>query len=409
MMSVAFTGSLTRPLRPVRPLVGLLVVSLLAGLAVAIPAAPAGAAPLFKLPFRCGEVWHAGTYAGHSPDVDWNAYPSDYGRPVLASASGTVRVGMARLGEMWIDHGGGWSTRYLHMENRRTDLDGKHVAVGTQIGTVAAVGGGAFSPHLHYEQRFGDVEQPVAIDGVRISVGGTNPGAPAYTSTNCANHPVGRLEAVTSAADGKVRIRGWAFDRDAPTAPLVVRAYIGGPHGTPGVQVTSLGEADGNRPDVAAAYPSAGPGHGFDATISTSKRGSQSVCVYAMNVGAGSNTLLGCKTVTVKGDVTLTVGYSESDHQLLVRAAQHTGKTVDQFTRDATIILAYLVYISDPADARAIRPVPATTGPKPVTVTWSSQEIGGVDGIGRFFALDRLQSQRVSANLFAFLALLDGA
>ena len=98
-----------------RPLIGLLVLSLLSGLIVMLPASPAAAAPIFKLPFRCGEVWHAGTYPGHSPDVDWNAYPSDYGRPVLASASGTVRVGMARLGEMWIDHGGGWSTRYLSL------------------------------------------------------------------------------------------------------------------------------------------------------------------------------------------------------------------------------------------------------------------------------------------------------
>ncbi len=397
-----------RSLPHLRPLVGLLVVSLLAGLTVMVPASPAWAAPLFKLPFRCGEVWHAGTYAGHSPDVDWNAYPSDYGRPVLASASGTVRVGMARLGEMWIDHGGGWSTRYLHMENRRTSLDGKQVGVGTQIGTVGAVGGGASSPHLHYEQRFRDVEQPVAIDGVRIRVGGTNPGAPAYTSTNCGMSPQGRFEAVTSPADGTVRIRGWAFDGDAPTSPITVRAYIGGPHGTPGVQVAAV-KANVRRPDIAAAYPSAGRDHGFDATITTGKRGTQPVCVYALNVGSGSNTPLGCRTVTVAGDVTVTVGYTNSYHQLLVRAAREAGKGVEEFTRDATIILAFLVYISDPSDARPIRPVPSTTGPRPVTVTWSADEIPGIDGIGRFFSLDRRQSQRVSADLFTFLALLGGA
>ena len=392
-----------------RPLVGLLVATLLAASTVMVPASPAEAAPLFKLPFRCGEVWHAGTYPGHGPDVDWNAYPSDDGRPVLASASGTVRVGMARLGEMWIDHGGGWSTRYLHMENRRTSLDGTRVAVGTQIGTVGAVGGGASSPHLHYEQRFGDVEQPVAIDGVRIRVGGTNPGAPAYTSTNCAHHPEGRFEAATSPADGTIRVRGWAFDRDAPTTPVTVRAYVGGSHGTPGVQVVSLGPADLRRADVAAAHPSAGPAHGFDATITTVKRGRQPVCVYALNIGAGSNTLLGCRTVTVAGDASITVGYSDTNYALLARAARHAGQTVEQFTRDATIILAFLVYISDQSDARPIRPVPATTGPKAVTIRWTGQELGGVDGIGRFFSLTAPQSQRVSADLFTFLALLDGA
>jgi hypothetical protein len=35
--------------------------------------------------------------------------------------------------------------------------------------------------------------------------------------------------------------------------------------------------------------------------------------------------------------------------------------------------------------------------------------MGGVEGIGRFFSLTGPQSQRVSANLFTFLALLDGA
>ncbi len=392
-----------------RPIVGLLVIVLVAGLTVVVPASPAAAAPVFKLPFRCGEVWHAGTYPGHSPDVDWNAYPSDYGRPVLASAAGTVRVGMARLGEMWIDHGGGWSTRYLHMENRPTHLHGRQVAIGTQIGTVGAVGGGASRPHLHYEQRFRDVEQPVAIDGVRIRVGGTNAGAPAYTSTNCANHPVGRLEVVSSPADGTIRIRGWVFDRDAPTAPLTVRAYVGGPHGTPGARAASLGTADVPRPDVGRAHPEAGPAHGFDATIATAKRGSQSVCVYGLNIGAGSNTLLGCRTVTVRGDVSITVGYSESDHALLVRAARSVGKSVEQFTRDATIVLAYLVAISDPSDARPIRPVPPTAGPRRVAVTWSAEQVGGVDRIGRFFSLTGPQAQRVSADLFTFIALIGGA
>ena len=71
--------------------------------------------------------------------------------------------------------------------------------------------------------------------------------------------------------------------------------------------------------------------------------------------------------------------------------------------------MAFLVYISDQSDARPIRPVPATTGPKAVTIRWSAQEFGGVDGIGRFFSLTAPQSQRVSADLFTFLALLDGA
>ncbi len=399
-----------RSLPHLRPLVGLLVLALLAGLIVIIPASPAAAAPIFKLPFRCGEVWHAGTYPGHSPDVDWNAYPSDYGRPVLASASGTVRVGMARLGEMWIDHGGGWSTRYLHMENRPTNLNGRYVSVGTRIGTVGPWEGAPTSPHLHYEQRYGDVEQPVAIDGVRISVGGTNAGAPRRTPAPTA----ACLRRVDSRQSSFARRRhdpASGAGRSTPTFPP--RRSRSGPTsadrtGPPGYRSrrwppTSAGPT--SRPRTHRP----GPITGSTPRSPPASAGTQPVCVYALNVGSGSNTLLGCRSVTVAGDVTVTVGYTEADHQLLVRAARHAGQSVEEFTRDATIILAFLVYISDPSDARPIRPVPSTTGPRTVTVTWPAGQIPGVDGIGRFFSLDRPQSQRASADLFTFLALLDGA
>jgi surface antigen len=54
------------------------------------------------------------------------------------------------------------------------------------------------------------------------------------------------------------------------------------------------------RPDVNAVYPGFGNYHGFDRTISTARFGPQEVCAYAINVGPGSNVLLGCTTVTLR-------------------------------------------------------------------------------------------------------------
>lgn len=57
-----------------------------------------------------------------------------------------------------------------------------------------------------------------------------------------------------------VHVAGWAFDPDAPTAPLQIRIGNSG-----GVIATIT--ANQARPDVAGAYPGIGPAHGFDAVI----------------------------------------------------------------------------------------------------------------------------------------------
>jgi murein DD-endopeptidase MepM/ murein hydrolase activator NlpD len=53
------------------------------------------------------------------------------------------------------------------------------------------------------------------------------------------------------------------------------------------------------------AYPGVGNNHGFCSTINVSKAGTQTVYVYAINVGSGSNVLIGTKTVDIlPGNVT---------------------------------------------------------------------------------------------------------
>ena len=59
--------------------------------------------------------------------------------------------------------------------------------------------------------------------------------------------------------------------------------------------------ANAERPDVGAVYPTYGPAHRFDLTLPAA-RGQHRVCAYGINVGAGStNTELGCITVNQGG------------------------------------------------------------------------------------------------------------
>lgn len=108
--------------------------------------------------------------------------------------------------------------------------------------------------------------------------------------------PKGNFEVVSSPDVGKVRVRGWTFDPDSPRDALDVHVYVGGRN-------HKISTANLPRNDVANAYANAedpGPDHGFETTFPTSLKGSQEVCVYAINIGQGPNPKLGCKVVTIK-------------------------------------------------------------------------------------------------------------
>lgn len=102
--------------------------------------------------------------------------------------------------------------------------------------------------------------------------------------------PFGFLESATAAVGG-IAISGWAIDPDSAD-PLTVDVILDG------TEVTSL-TANVARADVGAAYPQAGPNHGYAATVPVSTSGTHSVCVSAENVGPGANASLGCLTVSV--------------------------------------------------------------------------------------------------------------
>ena len=146
---------------------------------------PPGPRPAFQLPVACGERWQLGTYPGHD-DFDVDFFPLDgesWGRPVLASAAGTVRVAgingtlggrtpadpdgpRGTGGGYWviIDHGGRWETQYLHLLEPPPVSEGDRVERGQQIGKLGSTGNSG-APHLHYEQRRGWEKVETHFDG----------------------------------------------------------------------------------------------------------------------------------------------------------------------------------------------------------------------------------------------------
>ena len=103
-----------------------------------------------------------------------------------------------------------------------------------------------------------------------------------------------------------MRVKGWAFDPNAPTAPLGVRVYVGGQAGSAKAAEYELGPiAVKYRSDVGAKYRLAGSRHGFDVTFPTLKSGPQPVCVYAIGIAPGEDSLLGCKSTRIPVAITL--------------------------------------------------------------------------------------------------------
>ena len=171
-----------------------------------VPAAPL----LFEMPFRCGQQWNVATYAGHGDSdhaTDWNqgVGSADLGQPVVASYRGTVTVHPLARGDSMgplldggrpgplgvqgsgnyvvIDHGNGWSTRYLHLQT--ITVSNGPVGRGVQIGTVGDTGVDG-SVHLHYEQEFNGVDQHVTFNGRPIDMSYVYNG-PLYRSHNCSD------------------------------------------------------------------------------------------------------------------------------------------------------------------------------------------------------------------------------
>lgn len=103
--------------------------------------------------------------------------------------------------------------------------------------------------------------------------------------------PFGSLDAVT-ARGRSIQAAGWVVDPDSVRAQVPVHLYVDGVG-------HDLGPAGGPRGDLGSVRTDVGPYHGWTASIPAGP-GTHSVCAFGINIGHGSNTQLGCRSVVVK-------------------------------------------------------------------------------------------------------------
>jgi len=105
--------------------------------------------------------------------------------------------------------------------------------------------------------------------------------------------PSGSVESVTGGIC-KLSVSGWTFDRDDLTSSLKVKVLVGG-------ECVATINADKERTDLEASFPSVGTNHGFEAEIDIPERltGTQTVELVAVDVGGGNDTSLAATTVEI--------------------------------------------------------------------------------------------------------------
>jgi hypothetical protein len=172
-------------------------------------------------------------------------------------------------------------------------VDGKLVKGATASATRADVGAAfpgwgdnhgfdVFVPNLWIS------EHDVCVYALNTGLGDVNP-LVGCKRVRPAGEPFGSVDNL-SARPGGINVAGWVIDPDttAATQALVTVDGVG----------TTLA-ANQSRPDVGAAFPGFGAGHGFGAIVPASP-GVHNVCVWGINVGRGmSGRILACRSVAV--------------------------------------------------------------------------------------------------------------
>ena len=129
---------------------------------------------------------------------------------------------------------------------------------------------------------------PFALALAITCVAGLTAGCILAPTPGTSDSPSGSLDAVTLVSGG-VRIQGWTSDWNT-TDPISVVVWLNG------MLQNGVFVADKPRPDVDAAF-GRGSNYGFDERLNAPV-GPVTVCVSAVNVGPGDNSLLGCRTAS---------------------------------------------------------------------------------------------------------------
>ncbi len=170
--------------------------------------------------------------------------------------------------------------------------------VGTNLGTTTVLRPdtlNGFAPGYSAVRGFDWSTSGLSPGAHSVCVFAINQGVGSNTLLRCqvvsvpGGNPFGAVDAITAAASHAVSVAGWVIDPDTASA-TAVHVYVDGVG-------TNLGPASGSRPDVAAAVPGYGANHGFTWTSGPLAAGSHYVCVFGINIGAGSNTTMACRTL----------------------------------------------------------------------------------------------------------------
>jgi hypothetical protein len=161
--------------------------------------------------------------------------------------------------------------------------------------------------------------------------------------------PVGSLD-VATVSNNSVSVGGWAVDPSS-AGSIPVHVYVD----NVGVALN----ASGSRPDLASLFPGLGTAHGYSGTIATTP-GNHTVCAYGINVGAGTNTVLGCRSVFVPG----TVPFGSLDMAVgIPGAVQVGGWAIDPDTQSSIQVHVYVDSVGTAVTASGSRPDLATAFP----------------------------------------------
>lgn len=340
--------------------VGTVLALVLSALVAGGAAQSATADEPLKLPWDAGG-WNV-TQGRHQTNA-WDLQPPGAGShndEVLAITSGTAKLTCSdSIGQAIVQLNVNGSTfKYAHLQTSAVQAagitsGGVPVVQGQVLGRLLPSGGGfsgacgsGQASHLHLEMPF----VPITIDGITFSADG-----PGYltrlNSTNrrvdgntAAHSPRGAYDELQSPAPGRIRVRGWAFDPDNTGAQINVHVYVGGPAGSPGARGIDVGPANTHRPDVGAAFPGVGDHHGFDVTFDN-PGGAYPVFVYAINLGAGDNVLLGRRDVNVADPNPL----GSFDEVVSPQGGELNIRGWAFDPNDVSVPLAFHVYVGGPA------------------------------------------------------------
>jgi hypothetical protein len=213
----------------------------------------------------------------------------------LGYVSGVYSSGASGIADLAAEQGSSYlepdELWFANWNGRASAASDPYVPAGTWIGhRIHQYAGG-------HDETYGGVT--INIDNNYVE------GATAGTSSS-GDNPRGSFDSVSSPAPGQVEISGWAFDPNAPKTPVSISAYLGGEADEAGSSPYELGPvAVQERSDLLALFPRAGTAHGFDASFPVVGSGRQRLCVYALDIGPGSDKLLGCRTVGVPVPITV--------------------------------------------------------------------------------------------------------